>query len=405
MTKMPIKVLHVFALGYKDCFGGTTLRWKFNFSNWDDPNVRHYILDTENGLMVPAQDAMNFEYPKVQKGISRWDRGLWIFPLFWYLRKRKHEYDVLHVHVLWWASLLIGLWSKWHNIPSIYESVLFDSDTPSGIYKHKLGSVQINLLKTYQAILAIAENIAKDYREFGFLADQVFTLANCVDVNLFSPIKSVKEREDIRQELDVPSTAVVLVFVGGIVERKGVDVLLRAFIDASYSHPSLYLLLIGSKNKSEYPFIDEDFVNNLTALLRDHDLQDRARLIGLVQNRQKLSKIYRASDIFVFPSRKEGMPNAMLEAMASGLPVIVSNLSVFRKIITHEENGMIVPLDDVTALKNMILSLCDDTPSIQRIGQNARRYIEENHSFGLWQQQIVKLYRNLLEHRGTNDII
>jgi glycosyltransferase involved in cell wall biosynthesis len=392
---MAIKVLHVFSPDYKSRFRGPTFTWKYNFSNWNDRDVDHYVLDTENHRVVDARDAFDFEYPAIQKEASRWERALWIFPLFGNLVKHKGEYDILHLHVFYWASLLIGPWAKWKKIPVLYESVLLDEDTPGGVVKSKFGRLQVWLMKSYQTILAISEALAEDYRKFGFSASQVFTLVNCVDDKLFSPAKSAEEKISLRQKINIPSDAIVLVFVGSVIERKGVDVLVRAYVEASAKCPDLYLLIVGPNNKNENPSLDEGFVNDLYSLLIQNNLSERVSFIGLIQDRQNLAEVYRASDIFVFPSNKEGLGNVILEAMASGLPVLVSRLPVLDKIIKHGENGLVVPIGDIEALKDAILMLSNNSAYAKKLGVAAKNYVRGEHGFATWQSQLIEFYKSL----------
>jgi glycosyltransferase involved in cell wall biosynthesis len=394
--KRAIRVLHVFAPNFKNRFGGPIFNWRYYFSRWKDTDVVHCVLDYQKNQLIESKDAFSFEYSTNQEITSRSKRALWIFPLFINLMKYKEEYDILHVHVLWWGSLLLGPWAKRNCIPALYESVLLDSDTPGGILKEKYGRFKLRLLKTYTAILAISEYLAEDYRKFGFTKQQVLTLMNCVDMELFSPLKSIEEKKILRQELDLPPDATILVFVGSVIERKGVDVLIRAFIEASSSYPDLYLLIVGPKNKNENPSMDDGFINDLYSLINKNNLAERVYFTGLIQDRRKLSELYRLADIFVFPSRNEGLPNVVLEAMASGLPVVVSHLPGLEKTIIHGENGLFVPIGDVTALSDSILMLSRDLSLAGKIGTNARGYVEKNHDFRSWQAQLVEIYSGLL---------
>lgn len=389
-------MLHIFAPDYKIRFGGQNITWKYNFSKWNDPEVEPYVLDTESHRLVAAKEAFNFDYPDVQKSASRWERALWFFPLMMNLIRYRKEYDILHLHVLWWASLLIGPWTKWKKIPVIYESVLLDADTPGGILQGRFGKIQVWLMKSYMSILAISQYLAEDYLKCGFSPSRVFTLMNSVDDTLFVPVPTTEEKESLRRKLNIPGNAFVLLFVGIVGERKGVDILIRAFFEAASKRPELYLLIAGPKTRREIPSSDEDFVNDVYSFLNQHTLLDRVRFTGLIQDRQRLAEIFRASDIFVFPSKKEGLGNVVLEAMASGLPVVVSQLPVLDNIIKHEENGLVVPIGDGDALRDSIVVLKDDRSLAEKIGYNARHYIEKNLSPIQWQKQLVHIYDGLL---------
>lgn len=393
---MTIKILHVFAPSLTSRFGGQSIWWKSVFEQWNTPDVIHSVLDCSKSRILSSKEAFDFEYSNIQKRTSQWERAIWIFTLFGNLIRHKKQYDILHVHVLWWGGLLIGPWANWNRIPAVYESVLLDADTPGGIVNEKFGGIKLLCLKSYRAILTISEYLAQDYRKFGFSASQIFTLMNCVDVNLFTPVKSDEERIAIRKTLSLPIHARVLVFVGSVIQRKGVDVLVRAFIAASRQHPNLLLLIVGPKNQNENPSMDMGFVNGLYSIINENDQSEQIIFTGLIRDRTELAEIYRASDIFVFPSNVEGLGNVILEAMATELPVIVSNLPVLKKIIVHAGNGLIVPIGDSDALASCILQLSDDTILAEKLGKAARKFVQTEHAFSAWEMQLNNFYRGLL---------
>ena len=395
---MKIRILHIFPTNFKYRFGGQIIWWKNTLEHWNSPEICHKVLDFEKNRIADAKEILKFSYSGYQNEKTRWERAKWILLLFKYLNQYRKQYDILHVHVLWWGGLLIGPWAKWKNIPALYESVLLDSDTPGGIHNEKFGGLKIRCLKNFKAILTISQYLEEDYRKFGFSKKQTFTLMNCVDMELFSPSNSAEKKKLLRHKLKLPQNATILVFVGSVKERKGVDVLIRAFIGACSERSDLYMLIVGPKNKNENPSIDEDFVNDLYLLLNKNNISERVSFTGMIQDRQKLAEMYRASDIFVFPSNKEGLGNVVLEAMASELPVVVTQLPVLENIIRHGENGLFVPIGDVDAVKDSILTLSNDPSLSKKLGLAAKNYVREEHSFIIWQSQLVKLYRGLIPH-------
>jgi glycosyltransferase involved in cell wall biosynthesis len=195
--------------------------------------------------------------------------------------------------------------------------------------------------------------------------------------------------------LNLPSIGTILLFAGSLIERKGIDILLHAFIGASSKRSDLYLLVVGPKNKNENPTLDEGFVNHLNLLVITNRLAERVSFTGLIRDRGILAEIYRAADIFVFPSRNEGLPNVVLEAMACEMPIIVSQLPGLEKVIQHKENGLYVPIGDADALQDSILMLCNSPLLTGKIRQKARCYVEKHHSFTAWQAQLAEFYKSL----------
>ena len=392
----PIRALHIFPPSYKVRFGGPIIRWRYYFNRWDEIKISHLVLDTQTNQITECKEAFNFQFTEKQNLTQKWERFTWIFSLFKNLIKHQKDYDILHVHVLWWGSLLIGPWASRKKIPVIYESVLLNEDSPGGIINERLGKLKLWCLKKFSAILTISDSLTEDYLNFDFHASQVHTLMNAVDSEFFHPARSESERKALRKKYLLPEESKILLFVGSVIQRKGVDVLIDAFIRAVREEKDLYLILVGASNKEENPSLDEQFIHLLHDVLDKKGLASKVKFIGLIQDRDQLAEIYRAADIFIFPSRNEGLPNVVLEAMACGLPVVVSRLPVLEQVITNGKNGLFVPVDNADALKGAILSMARQPEYSQQLGKNARNYIETHHSFNQWQTRLVSLYQSLM---------
>lgn len=395
-----IRVLHIFPPSLKTRFGGQNIIWKSLFNKWDNPEINHLVLDTTTFMVFDAKRYFDFEYPKVQSLSTSIERAAWIFRLFYGLIINRKIFDLLHVHVLWWGSFLIGPWSKMNRVPYIYESVLQGTDTPSDILRENLGDQKLRLLRKFTGILAISDALARDYLDHGFKEEQVLSLPNPVDSNLFHPPFSQQEKEELKIKYDLQKTKKILIFVGSVIHRKGVDLLVKAFIDVKKQHPETTLLIVGAEKTHENPSLDPDFVESLHRILQENKSSSDVRFLGLVNNRSELADLYRIADAFIFPSRSEGLGNVVLEAMASGLPVIVSSLPVLQSVITDGENGLFVPLDDSAELTKTINSLWYDWEKSKALGRNAVNYVRTHHHFNQWQDKLTGFYRQQYHNIG-----
>ena len=393
---MTLRILHIFAPNFKQRFGGPIFDWQYAFAHWDNSEVMHLVLDYDQGQPRPALDAFDFPISSSQYLTSRQERATWSWILHRDLNTYKGQYDLLHFHLLWWGGLLAARWSKRHHIPTLYQSVLLGSDTPGPIRNQKFGKLKAKLLRNFSAIIPISEALSEDYYANDYPKEQVITLMNSVDSDLFHPVNSLEEKFILRQKHGLPLDATILLFTGSIIPRKGLDILIDAFIEAHQKHPELFLILIGPKNKGENPSIDMDFIRELETKISETSVQDKVFFTGLVNDRSKLSDYYRASDIFIFPSRREGLGNVVLEAMASGLPVVVSDLPVLQSVISHQENGIMVPIGDVAGFSKAIITLKENPAASAKLGQNARAYVCQHHSFAQWQSDLTKIYQDLL---------
>ena len=131
-------------------------------------------------------------------------------------------------------------------------------------------------------------------------------------------------------------------------------------------------------------------------LIERNQLKDKVILLGMIQDRTKLSELFRAVDIFVLPSRREGLPNVVLEAMASGLPVIVTPLPGLESVIENTKTGIIVPFEDSAAIKSSIIHLINNPELGLNLGRSASQYVQKNHSFTKWQSDMKTVYESII---------
>ena len=146
--------------------------------------------------------------------------------------------------------------------------------------------------------------------------------------------------------------------VGRLCEQKGFSILIQAFAEVSKSHPHLILTIYGEGLER----------SNLELLIKSQGLTDRVFLPGAVAD---IGKALADTDLFVFPSRYEGFPNALCEAMAAGLAVIASNCTGNVDVIRDGIDGRLFPVDDVNALVLLMKELIADSEQRQRLAESA----------------------------------
>ena len=159
-----------------------------------------------------------------------------------------------------------------------------------------------------------------------------------------------------------------LLSAGRIVHQKGLDLAMRA--------------LGGLKDLNwEWQIAgDGPQMRELQSMARELGIQDRVHFLGW-QSREQLMKCYRQANVFLFPSRHEGMPNAMLEAMASGLPVIASCIAGNEELVVDQKTGYLVPAEDIDALQTALKKMLSDSALRQQMGTASRHHAEENYSW------------------------
>ncbi|MFQ5645131.1 MAG: glycosyltransferase, partial [Thiogranum sp.] len=143
--------------------------------------------------------------------------------------------------------------------------------------------------------------------------------------------------------------------------------------------------------------VDDDYVAEVKEILRTGGFENAVRFAGLVPD---AAPYLQAADCFIFPSRREGMPNALLEAMACGLPFVATRLGCIEEMTPAEQQPYLVTVDDADALAEAIIALAHDAGARRRLGAAARRTVEARFSLDAVTDRYVELYRELLENRS-----
>ena len=199
-------------------------------------------------------------------------------------------------------------------------------------------------------------------------------VSNGVDARRFRPAATPAERLRDRDDFGFGGRHVVLA-VGGIEPRKGSMTLLESFIALRSDRPDLRPLLVVAGGATLFDYRHE--VDRFEQRLAEAGIGGDVRRVGSLPD-DEIAALYRAADVFAFPSVKEGFGLAPLEALASGLPVVASDLSVFAGFLTDEQTALLVPVADAPALGSAVARLADDATLraglIERGFAVARRY-------------------------------
>lgn len=179
-------------------------------------------------------------------------------------------------------------------------------------------------------------------------------------------------------------SGVTFLFVGRLEEQKGLKYLIEAAKDLKSEEVNFSVLLVGDGSQRH---LLEHFVTS-------NGLGNHVRLLGKV-GLEDLRRIYLNSDIFLLPSLWEGMPLTLLEAWASGLPVIITNVGNIPDICVNRENAWIIEPGNETDLYDAMLALGRSRELRDRLGRNGLATVQENYSWKVVAEKTVLLYKKV----------
>jgi len=149
---------------------------------------------------------------------------------------------------------------------------------------------------------------------------------------------------------------------------------------------------------AQFWFGGDGEVDKVRARIAGEPWADRVRLLGWVEGAEK-EAVLRQADVFLLPSYAEGLPMALLEAMAYGLPVVTTPVGGIPQAIAHGETGLLIDPGDVPALRSAIESLLAEPGRARSLGMAARRLVRERYDVGLVQDRVAAVYAELLRQR------
>jgi glycosyltransferase involved in cell wall biosynthesis len=238
------------------------------------------------------------------------------------------------------------------------------------------------LLRGAHGVIALSSAIRSELLTAGFPDHKVFVIPNGVDVERFRPA-TASERTAAKQTLKLPADTLIIGTVARLERRKGIDILLRAFKRVLDDYPA-HLLVIG----------DGPLGGELGALARTLQIDSSVSWLGLQPNPEKWLP---AMDVFAFPSRLEGSPSAVLEAMAAGLPIVATTIGGVVDLIDKEITGILSPPNDPDGLAAALQRLIKDTSLRVDFSYRARARAVEFFAMEKTVSRMIDLYSNIAQ--------
>ncbi len=242
------------------------------------------------------------------------------------------------------------------------------------------------LLRQASAWIAISDAIAAELAECG-LSSQTRRIPNAVDSTRFRPA-SADERALLRRKLGLPLDRTILVSHGRISAQKRIDVLIHTVARLRDQYPNLLVVLPGDFHREDA---------GIEAALRGEIHTLGLDEVMLLPGRSEQVEDYlRAADVYALSSAFEGMPNALLEALACGLPSVSTMVSGATDILQDGENGLLVPIGDADALAAALRRILSDPAFAAQMAERGLETVRQRYSWEQVTRQYVALYQDLV---------
>lgn len=317
------------------------------------------------------------------RGVKHRELRLWA-NLCAYVWRRRHEFDVLHSHGAYYTNAIVGPLARAAGLKSIVKASLANDDLHD-IGRTLSGRLHRALLRQVDACVAISRDLVREFNDCGLPAERIHYLPNGVDTALFHPADA-DARTALRSELGLPADVPVALYAGVMDARKNIEWLATQWVQQDAFGTGALLVAVGPQSR-------EDPNGELIARLNALGRQAPQRFM-LRPRSADVERYLRAADLLVLPSHREGLPNVVLEAMASGLPCVAADVSGTRDLVQHGRTGYTYSPDDPQALA---LAVCSGlSPAGRALGENGRRIAEEQFSLHSVAQGYSRLYDRLV---------
>lgn len=296
---------------------------------------------------------------------------------------RRDPFDILHAYFLPQAGFVAAYAGKYLGTPSVVS--IRGNDIERAAFDPAKFSHVMYALQNASAVTTNASTLARKAR--AFVEREIFLIPNGIDTELFKPME---RNETLAEMLGLggktkEERSAVIGFAGELREKKGLRALLSGYAQAAKSRPASLLIVGEVRDGEDKKFFDE---------FKSANSQLPITVTGPVPH-EDIPAYYALMDVLVHPSLRDGMPNAALEAMACGLPVIATPVGGILDALEDGENGVLVNVNDAAALAGKIVELLDDPQKRAGLGQRARETVVEKFGLEAELRANLRVYESL----------
>lgn len=240
------------------------------------------------------------------------------------------------------------------------------------------------LMRRFDHLIAVSHATKNEMVEAGISPELISVIHNAIDTEVWRPFQ---KNQAFRDELGISWSALVVGYVGRIMPEKDLNTWLRTAALVGRQYPEAQFVLVGEGK-------DGQTLRQLTDLASTLGLTGRVHFPGY---RENLLPVYASFDVFFLSSRREGLPNSILEAMALGVPVVTTDVAGAKELVVDKKTGYVFPQGDVENLASAIVSLLSNALFKKQLGQAGRERVEKEFSFSTRLRCVEEIYARVLK--------
>lgn len=247
----------------------------------------------------------------------------------------------------------------------------------SGFLVSLYGIIDRFVLRSYAGVIAVSDEVKARLLKAGVRPEKIQLIRNGIDLRPFGG--ATPSLHFAAREL---GDVITIGWVGRLSSEKGADIFLRAAARVLAEHPNTRFVMTG----------DGPDLANITTLIKELHIRENVSMLG---RREDMPAVYASLDILVSSSRQEGLPMAILEGMANGLPLIATAVGDVPTVVLDDMTGIVVPSEDVELLAAAMDKLIEDSVLRERFGYAGRKLIEEEYSSERMAADYLRIYEGV----------
>jgi glycosyltransferase involved in cell wall biosynthesis len=295
----------------------------------------------------------------------------------------RHDINLIHAHDYksdFFAYLL--RWKLRKRRPAVI-STMHGWALP-GLRGDVFWRLDLLLMRRFDHLIAVSDATKEEMVVAGVPSDLISVIHNGIDTATWS---RCKVNLSMRHALGLINAFPIIGYVGRVSPEKDVENWLRAAAVVTREYPTAQFVIVGEGR-------DDGLLNQLKNLAEALGIAGQVHFLGY---REDLPSIYATFDLFFLSSRREGICNSLLEAMAMGVPIVATDVGGTKELIADGQTGYLLSAGDVEGMARVLLALVRDESLRKNVGSAGRKHIEEKFSFVSRLRRIETLYERIID--------